>query len=179
MFDILPINSTVGISWSIGSIVAGHMYEQQGDKVVLARRYLVEQMNMAQGQVEAISKNDLMPFFERAVGVDAWQARELLWGTYEPYSMWLVFALIGLVSMLAVVVYNHVVKAADSNPGHSLNTRGGTWVRVFLIPICLLLLAATIHAPSTGFGLNAALFWTMLIVSFFPGASKDENPPVP
>ena len=72
--------------------------------------------------------------------------------------------------MLAIVVYNHVVKAADSNPGHSLNTRGGTWVRVYFVPICLLLLAATIYAPSIRLGLNAALFWTMLNVSFFPGA---------
>ncbi len=169
------VNFTVGIGWSIGSIVAGHLYEQQGDKVILARRYLVEQMDMAPGRVAAISKNDLMPLFEKTVGVDAWQARELLWGTYEPYSMWLIFALIGVASMLAVVVYNHVVRAADTNREHSLNTHGGTWVRVFLIPICLVLLAATIYAPSIGLGLNAALFWTMLIVSFIPGTSDDVD----
>jgi dipeptide/tripeptide permease len=170
------VNFTVGIGWSIGSIVAGHLYQQQGDKVVLARRYLVEEMNMATEQVAAISKNDVMPFFEKTASVDAWQARQLLWETYEPYSMWLIFAVIGVASMVAVIVYNRVVKAADAHPEHSLNTRGGTWVRVFLIPICLLLLAATIYAPSLGLGLNAALFWTMLIVSLFPGGSDDAHP---
>ena len=37
------VNFTVGIGWSIGSIIAGHMYQEQGDKVELARRYLVEE----------------------------------------------------------------------------------------------------------------------------------------
>ena len=132
---------------------------------MLARRYLVEQVNLPKEQVEAITKNDLLPFFEQTVGVDAWQARQLLWNTYEPYHMWLVFALIGLASMLAIVVYNRVVTAADYNSYHSLNTRGGLWVQAFLAPICLILLAATIYQPSIGLGLNAALFCLMLFVS--------------
>lgn len=159
------VNFTVGIGWSIGSILAGHLYEEQGDKVVLARRYLVEQKNLPPEQVADISKNELLPFFERTTGVDAWQARQLLWDTYEPYRMWRIFTLIGLGSMLAIVVYNRVVTAAEVNPQHSLNTRGGVWVRAFLIPICLILLAATWYQPSIGLGLNAALFCLMLIVS--------------
>ena len=43
------VNFTVGIGWSIGSILAGHLYEQGGDKVVLARRYLVEQKGSGAG----------------------------------------------------------------------------------------------------------------------------------
>jgi dipeptide/tripeptide permease len=159
------VNFTVGIGWSIGSIVAGHLYERQGDKVVLARRYLVEEKGLPEAQVEAISKNDLLPFFERTLGVDAWQTRQLLWDTYEPYHMWLIFTLIGVASMLAIIVYNWVVTAADRNPQHSLNTRGGLWVQVFLVPICLVLVAATIYQPSIGLGLNAALFCLMLLIS--------------
>ena len=90
----------------------------------------------------------------------------MLWETYEPYSMWLIFTLIGVGSMLAIIAYNHVVTAADANPSHTLNTRGRMWVRAFLVPICLLFLAATLYEPSLGLGLNAAFFWTMLIVSF-------------
>ena len=77
-------NFTVGIGWSIGSIVAGHLYEYHGDKVNLARRYLVDHAHVAQNTVDAVSKNDLLPFFEKTVGVDAWQTRQLLWDTYEP-----------------------------------------------------------------------------------------------
>jgi POT family proton-dependent oligopeptide transporter len=36
------VNFTVGIGWSVGSVIAGEMYQEGGDKIVLARRYLVE-----------------------------------------------------------------------------------------------------------------------------------------
>ena len=45
------VNFTVGIGWSIGSIIAGHMYQEQGDKVELARRYLVEEKQFAEERV--------------------------------------------------------------------------------------------------------------------------------
>ena len=174
-------NFTVGIGWSIGSVLAGHLYEKGGDKVVLARRYLIDKMGLADETVNDISKEELLPFFERTVGVDAWGTRQLLWDTYQPYSMWLIFALIGLGSMAAIIVYNQVVKAADANPAHTLNTAGGFWVQVFLVPICAALLIATRLQPSIGLGLNAAFFGMMLIVSFIPhdddagGSSSDAD----
>jgi MFS family permease len=169
-------NFTVGIGWSIGSLVAGHLYEEGGDKVVLARRYLVDKMNLGQEEIAAIPKNELLPFFEKTVGVDAWETRRILWETYEPYSMWMIFALIGVVSMLALFVYNHVVKAADADPKHSFNTRGRTWVMSFLIPVSIALVAATFMQPSIGLGLNAAFFCMMLVVAFLPDSSADPVP---
>ena len=171
------VNFTVGIGWSIGSIVAGHLYQENGDKVVLARRYLVEDVGVPADQVQAISKHDLLPFFEQKLGIDAWETRQLLWDTYEPYSFWLVFTLIGLASMVAITVYDRVVRAADANPGHSLNTHGATWVRFFLVPITAILLLATVLAPSIGLGLNAAFFAVMLVISFVPSRTKEPTAP--
>ncbi len=169
------VNFTVGIGWSIGSIIAGHLYEEQGDKVVLARRYLVEQMHLPAQQVEQIAKNDLLPFFEQTVGVDAWGTRQLLWETYEPYHMWLIFTLIGAVSMLAIVAYNWLVTAADRNPRHSLNTHGNAWVLAFLVPMCVVLVAATCYQWSIGLLLNALLFCVMLLVLLIELATQSAR----
>ena len=169
------VNFTVGIGWSVGSIVAGHLYEHHGDKVNLARRYLVDHAHLAQSQVDAVSKNDLMPFFEKTVGVDAWQARQLLWDTYHPDSMWWIFTLIGAASMVAIIVYNHVVTAAAANPNHSFNTHGQWWVCGFLVPICWTFLAATWWQPSIGLGLNAAFFSLMLAVLFISMLSGEKQ----
>src|SRR5690606_33351778 len=98
------VNMTVGIGWSIGSVVAGEMYEVGGDKIVLARRYLHEHAGMSAEAVEAVDKAQVMEVFERTIGVDAWGARELLWNTYEPYSMWLVLTLIGIASLVLLVI---------------------------------------------------------------------------
>jgi proton-dependent oligopeptide transporter, POT family len=168
-------NFTVGIGWSVGSIVAGHLYEYHGDKVNLARRYLVDHAHVAQNTVDAVSKNDLLPFFETTVGVDAWQTRQLLWDTYAPYSMWWIFTLIGAASMVAIIVYNHVVTAAAANPAHSFNTHGQWWVRVFLAPIYLVFLAATCYEFSIGLALNTAFFLLMLVVSLARTDSREAK----
>ena len=125
--------------------------------------------------MDAISKNDLLPYFERTVGVDTWQARRILWETYHPYSIWYVFTAIGAASLVAIVLYNVVVQAADTDPGHSFNRRGPAWVKRFLLPICLLMVAGTIYKPSLGLGLNAAFFLLMLFVSLWDHPKEPEH----
>lgn len=169
------VNFTVGIGWSIGSIVAGHLYQDNGDKTELAKRYLIDERNVPATEVLALTKNDILPFFERTVGVDAWQARQLLWDTYEPWSMWLIFTVIGVASMIAIMIYDRVIRAADANPTHALNTGGNACVRMFLVPICLLLLAATVYQPSLALGLNTAFFFMMLVVSFTGNEDQAET----
>ena len=127
------VNFTVGIGWSIGSIIAGNLYQENGDKTVLAKRYLIEQH---------------------------------------------IFTMIGVASMFAIMVYNRVVTAADANPAHSWNAStgsGNTGVRAFLIPICILLFAATVYEPSLALALNTAFFLLMLVVSFV-GNGDDAQP---
>lgn len=177
------VNFTVGIGWSIGSVIAGEMYQSGGDKVVLARRYLVENVGVAADEVAAISKNDLLPFFERTVGTDAWGTRQLLWDTYEPQSMWLIFTIIGLISMVGVMLYNRVTTAADNDPNHPFNRTGHQWVRVALIPIAGVLWWATYEklvvngdkfADSLAVLVQAVMFSILFLFSF----QKDtEQPP--
>ena len=141
------------------------------------RVHCIEDVGVPADRVQAISKHDLLPFFEQKLGIDAWETRQLLWDTYEPYCIWLVFTLIGLASMVAITVYDRVVRAADANPEHSLNKRGATWVRFFLMPITAILLLATVLAPSIGLGLNTTFFAVMLVISFVPSGTKEPTAP--
>jgi dipeptide/tripeptide permease len=176
------VNMTVGIGWSIGSIIAGEMYQKSGDKVELAKRYLVDHANVPAEQVAKIDKAEILGFFEKTVGVDAWGARDLLWKTYEPYGMWLVFTLIGLSSMVMLIGYDWVVRAAAKNPSHSFNTRGLLWVQCALVPIVVALVAACIFRYSHAVLVQAIMFSLLLVVSFFhrpapPQASDLDEPP--
>lgn len=213
-------NFTVGIGWSIGSVVAGNLYEESGDKIVLAKKYMVENSEETQAAISSLTlngklsdffgenasqasnvagtlaelkKEKALEFFEMAFNMDAWQTRDVLWTTYEPYSMWLLFTGIGLASMIAIIVYDKIVRAADADPKHSLNTKGAFWVNAFLIPICLLFVAANIYdarvideagqtsweLPSIGLLLNAIFFWTMLAVSFAGEKGEAESDTTP
>ncbi len=162
------VNMTVGIGWSIGSIIAGEMYQENGDKVILAKRYLVEQAGVAAEQVEALQKTEVMPFFEQHLEVDAWGARELLWQQYEPYGMWLVFTLIGVGSMVLLVLYDRLCKTADRDPEHSFNTKGHLWVRGALVPIVAALFVGCWLSFSSALLIQTIMFGLLLIASFWP-----------
>ena len=170
------VNMTVGIGWSIGSIVAGEWYQENGDKVVLAKRYLVEEQGIAAGVVGALDKTAVMPFFYEQVGVDAWGARELLAAQYEPGGMWLMFTLIGLGSMVAIIAYDRLCRIADANPAHSFNTRGHLWVRGALVPIVGAFAIGCWYRPSTAVWIQLVMFTLLLIASFAPKLQADAEP---
>jgi dipeptide/tripeptide permease len=168
------VNMTVGIGWSIGSIVAGEWYQENGDKIVLARRYLVEEQGIAPDVVEGVGRGDLLAFFEQTVGVDAWQTRQILWDTYEPYGMWMLFTLIGLGSMAAIVVYNVVTQKADREPEFSFNTKGHIWVRIALVPIVSIFVWACLAQFSLSLLVMAIMFGLLFIASFVPEKASQK-----
>lgn len=182
-------NFTVGIGWSIGSIIAGNLYQNGGDKVVLAKRYLVDHLGMGKDVVNMLPKEKVVPKLAEMAGTDAFGVRDLLWKTYDPYSMWTLFAAIGIGSLLMLTIYNKVVTAANKNPNHDFNVHGERWVRTFLIPITVILIGVTTwrlwvdgHAAggswssviltSLGLILNALFFSMMLFISFLPQSRR-------
>jgi proton-dependent oligopeptide transporter, POT family len=158
-------NFTVGIGWSIGSLMAGHLYHNNGDKAELARRHLVDKLGMDATEVGALPKSEVMPMLQERLGMDADATRQLLWDTYDPYSMWLVFGLIGVSSLISLIIYNHFVTAANADPNHSFNTRGDMWVKAFLYPICVIMIISSFFFPSTGLILNTLFFCMMAVIA--------------
>ncbi len=148
--------------------MAGEWYQVNGDKINLARRYLVEEEGVAPDVVEAVDRGALLEFFQQTVGVDAWQTREILWNTYEPYGMWSLFMMIGLGSMLAIVIYNVVTQKADREPEFSFNTKGHVWVRIALVPIVAIFLYAAVVEPSISVITMAIMFALLFAASFVP-----------
>lgn len=104
------INATGGIGWSLGSMIAGQVYEAHGDKVVLGRRYLVEHQ-VDPAVVSGLAKDDVLPRVGELVGADADGVREVLMAAYHPDSVWLGFALIGLASMFGLIAYDRITRA--------------------------------------------------------------------
>ena len=93
-------NMPVAIGWAIGSLLAGHIYENQGDKANLALRYLAEQ-----GLPADVPRNQAMEALQAALQLDARQATELLWQAYHPYELWYPFAAIGIASAVGMWFY--------------------------------------------------------------------------
>ncbi|MEM6959295.1 MAG: MFS transporter, partial [Myxococcota bacterium] len=131
------VNMTVGIGWATGSVIAGQLYETGGDKVNLARRYLVEQNMLGADAAAELDSGAVISTLMERLDLDVWGVRELLWNEYSPQSMWAIFTGIGVGSLLLLVVYDRVVEAAKARPAHPFNTRGTLYVRLALVPISL------------------------------------------
>jgi dipeptide/tripeptide permease len=172
-------NFTTGIGWSIGSIVAGEMYETGGDKINLAKRWLVDNNHTTTDVLNGMDRSDILPFFEKTMNVDAWGARQLLWDAYSPQAMWQVFMLIGLCAMAAIVAYNQLILRSEANPKHSFNLRGDRWVKAALFPIVGIFWYFTYLKYSHGLMLNGTFFTMMLIVSLTAKPDSPPNAPTP
>ncbi len=104
------INATGGIGWFIGSAIAGSMYEEGGDKVVLARRHLVDALGQNAETVAAMPKTEVLPLLAEQLSLSAFDTQMLLWNTYHPNEIWTFFATIGFVSMLALIAFDLVTR---------------------------------------------------------------------
>ena len=167
------VNMTVGIGWSIGSLVAGHWYEENGDKINLAQRYMVDKMSMP--EAATFERGEVLERFYAAAQVDAWGARDLLWNEYQPNSMWLLFTLIGLGSMAMLVVYDRVVERAKRDPEFSFNTHGYRWVQIALIPINAIFLYASIVEGGFALYVITSLFLLLGVASYFLRPDPPES----
>jgi dipeptide/tripeptide permease len=112
------VNATVGIGWTIGSWIAGPMYEQTGDKVALARRYLEETVGLDAATVKALPKSEVITRLGTELGKSSDQVRDLLWSVSAPSTVWFTFAQIGLTSMVGMIIFDQITrrKLAQEEP---------------------------------------------------------------
>jgi dipeptide/tripeptide permease len=104
------INAAVGIGWSLGSMVAGKVYDAHGDKVMLARRYLTDKLSQSPELIQAMEKDAVVPTLADHLGTDVHGVRETLMATYHPDSIWLGFATIGLLSMVGLTLFDKITR---------------------------------------------------------------------
>ena len=104
------VNATTGIGWALGSLIAGKMYEEGGDKVVLARRYLVEEQSLDATVVAELPKTEVLPLLAEKLAQSDGAVRELLYATYAPQHVWTWFTVIGVVSMVGLIAFDQITR---------------------------------------------------------------------
>jgi len=134
------VNATGGIGWALGALIAGEMYEANGDKVVLARRHLVDELGQNADAVAELAKSDVMPRLAEVAGTSVWDAQQMLFSTYDPSTIWTHFAIIGLASMGGLIAFDVITRfKVQGEPylltaivfGLSWFTYGLQWAAIF------------------------------------------------
>ncbi|MCB9673856.1 MAG: MFS transporter [Alphaproteobacteria bacterium] len=108
-------NVPLAIGWGAGSLVGGWFYETFGDRTNLARHHLHTQLDVPQSVIDAIPKDDVLGVLGGLIHQTEAQTRDLLWTTYNPGQMWMLFAGIGLISLVGLAVYDIVLRRIDAS----------------------------------------------------------------
>jgi len=96
-------------------LLQGYFYGNFGEKAVLAQKYLAEHApgggswDGKLGSLDAaagVARTEAFVKLQQVTGLDAAAATTLLWDTYDPHlKVWLPFAAIGVVAIIALVFF--------------------------------------------------------------------------
>lgn len=103
-------NIPFAIGWGLGNIISGPLYKVLSSKTTLATKFLVENgANKASLEDKPIT--DLMPMVQEVLekqngtAYDPYQATQVLWEMYSPWTIWLILGAIGLLSMIGMFYF--------------------------------------------------------------------------
>jgi proton-dependent oligopeptide transporter, POT family len=87
-------------------IISGPVYERTSDKISLLRREMESRGHELPEIGEAFTKNDFISRSAEILNTDTAGLTQILWDTYNPSKIWYVFAGIGFVTALSLILYN-------------------------------------------------------------------------
>ncbi|MBU0520257.1 MFS transporter [bacterium] len=111
------VNIPVGIGGGFGAVMAGALYGNYGEKATLALKYLCQHTDYLGGKVwdgsiktlesiTGIERTNAMDALVQYTGMDHVTATRMLWDLYNPqYHVWIPFAAIGIVAIIALVIF--------------------------------------------------------------------------
>lgn len=108
----LPI--AVG-NW-VTKFIAGDLYQAWSDKVSLLETEMTKRNIVMPEITDSFSKNQYYELAAQKLGMTQTEMTQMLWNTYQPNKIWWVIALIGTVTVVAMIIYNQlVVKPREKN----------------------------------------------------------------
>ncbi len=99
----------VAVGNYLAGILSGPVYQSMSDKVSLLQRYVAKQGLHIPTISEKFTQNDYLKRAAELLHTDQHGLTQILWNTYHPYRIWILFSAIGVVTIIALFLYNHFV----------------------------------------------------------------------
>lgn len=97
--------SYLNISWAIGlaggSLLGGFIYREMGEKSGFAMDYISQKFPAT----EAITHQNAMEILCELTNMTHLEVTRMLWDIYDPWKLWIPFAVIGLISIYGLFIY--------------------------------------------------------------------------
>jgi hypothetical protein len=115
------VNIPVALGQALGAKLAGWQYGRNGEKAVLALKYLAEKTEhhtpgVWDGNVDhlaefvGVKRTEAFATLSTELGQNANAVNDLLWTTYKPYQVWYWFSAVGFASLAGIIIFSHVSK---------------------------------------------------------------------
>ncbi len=95
------LNVSLALGLGFGSLLGGYLYKSIGEKSVLAMKYLNEHFP----QIKTEATNSMISL-QKVTGLSQADLTALLWNNYEPWKFWVVFLIIGIISVIGMIFYS-------------------------------------------------------------------------
>ena len=96
------ISISLAIGLGGGSLAGVYLYQHYAEKAGLAFRYLNEHGMMNPG----VTVKTALIYLQNSTGLNSTDATKLLWNTYNPYTVWYPFVIVGILSIIGLFFYS-------------------------------------------------------------------------
>jgi MFS family permease len=96
------LNIPVAIGQGLGAFISGKYYGRHGEKATLALRFLAEKTDYR----EPVERKNAFATLVKVLGEDGKSVNQLLWDTYHPYTIWYIFSVIGIASLVGMLLFS-------------------------------------------------------------------------
>jgi hypothetical protein len=90
-------------------LISGNLYQSWSDKLSLLQTEMAARNIEMPAISESFSKNDYLSLAAEKLGMTETDMTQLIWENYQPNKIWYVIVGIGLVTILALSVYDKLV----------------------------------------------------------------------
>jgi len=89
--------------------ISGDLYQKWSDKFSLLKQEMVHRGITMPEVTDTFTKNDYYTLAEQKLNMSFWDMTDMLWRNYHPNKIWYVVVGIGVITIIALVIYDYVV----------------------------------------------------------------------
>ncbi|GMT45514.1 MAG: MFS transporter [bacterium] len=99
----------VAVGNYLAGIFSGPVYQSMSDKISLLEHFVAKRGLQIPAISEKFTQNDYLKRAAVLLHTDQHGLTQMLWNTYHPYRIWVLFSAIGVVTIIALFLYNHFI----------------------------------------------------------------------
>ncbi len=90
-------------------ILSGPVYQSMSDKISLLEHFIAKRGLEIPAISKQFTQNDYLRRAAELMHTDQHGLTQMLWNTYHPYRIWVLFSAIGVVTIIALFLYNYFI----------------------------------------------------------------------